>query len=81
MNFRELGLIDPILKALEQEGYTTPTPIQQGAIPRRWRAGTCWAAPRRARQDLRLCRPHFTAAGPAPHTGPPHPGFDPYPHP
>ncbi len=33
MNFRELGLIDPILKALEQEGYTTPTPIQQGAIP------------------------------------------------
>ena len=33
MNFRELGLIDPILKALEQEGYTTPTPIQQKAIP------------------------------------------------
>ena len=33
MTFRELGLIDPILKALEQEGYTRPTPIQQGAIP------------------------------------------------
>ena len=33
MNFRELGLIGPILKALEQEGYTTPTPIQSKAIP------------------------------------------------
>ena len=33
MNFRELGLIDPILKALEQQGYTNPTPIQEGAIP------------------------------------------------
>ena len=33
MNFSELGLIDPIVKALRQEGYTNPTPIQQGAIP------------------------------------------------
>ena len=33
MNFRELGLIDPIVKALEQEGYTSPTPIQSKAIP------------------------------------------------
>ena len=33
MTFRELGLMGPILKALEKEGYTTPTPIQQGAIP------------------------------------------------
>ena len=33
MNFRELGLIGPIFKALEQEGYTTPTPIQSKAIP------------------------------------------------
>ena len=33
MNFRELGLIDPIVKALHQEGYTQPTPIQRGAIP------------------------------------------------
>ena len=33
MTFRELGLMGPILKALDAEGYTTPTPIQQGAIP------------------------------------------------
>ena len=33
MKFRELGLIDPIVKALEKQGYTDPTPIQEGAIP------------------------------------------------
>jgi ATP-dependent RNA helicase RhlE len=33
LNFSELHLIAPILKALETEGYTTPTPIQERAIP------------------------------------------------
>ncbi|MFD0797950.1 DEAD/DEAH box helicase [Maribacter chungangensis] len=33
MTFKELGLAEPILKALETEGYTNPTPIQQQAIP------------------------------------------------
>lgn len=33
MAFKNLGIIDPILQALAQEGYTTPTPIQQQAIP------------------------------------------------
>jgi ATP-dependent RNA helicase RhlE len=33
MSFDELGLIQPILKALQHEGYTTPTPIQAQAIP------------------------------------------------
>lgn len=28
-----MGLIDPLLKALQHEGYTTPTPIQAQAIP------------------------------------------------
>ena len=32
-NFTELGLAAPILKALQDEGYTTPTPIQAQAIP------------------------------------------------
>jgi ATP-dependent RNA helicase RhlE len=31
--FKDLHLIEPIAKALEQEGYTTPTPIQEQAIP------------------------------------------------
>jgi ATP-dependent RNA helicase RhlE len=31
--FNELNLIEPILKALQTEGYTTPTPIQEQAIP------------------------------------------------
>lgn len=33
MLFTDLNLIKPILDALETEGYTKPTPIQQGAIP------------------------------------------------
>ncbi|TAE35531.1 MAG: DEAD/DEAH box helicase [Sphingobacteriales bacterium] len=33
VSFNDLGLIDPIKKALAAEGYTTPTPIQQKAIP------------------------------------------------
>lgn len=33
MTFNELKVIEPILKALIQEGYSTPTPIQQEAIP------------------------------------------------
>lgn len=33
MSFNNLQLIEPLLKALEQEGYSKPTPIQQQAIP------------------------------------------------
>ncbi len=33
MQFSDLSLIDPILKALAEEGYSTPTPIQEQAIP------------------------------------------------
>lgn len=33
MTFKELGLAEPILRALEAEGYTHPTPIQEKAIP------------------------------------------------
>ncbi|MDQ6480786.1 DEAD/DEAH box helicase [Dyadobacter sp. LHD-138] len=33
MTFQELDLIEPIRKALTEEGYTTPTPIQAKAIP------------------------------------------------
>ena len=33
MTFNDLGIIAPILKAIEDEGYTNPTPIQQQAIP------------------------------------------------
>jgi len=33
MSFQDLKLIEPILRALKTEGYTTPTPIQQQAIP------------------------------------------------
>ena len=33
MTFENLNLIEPILKALQKEGYSTPTPIQEKSIP------------------------------------------------
>ena len=33
MTFKELGIIEPILRAVESEGYTKPTPIQEQSIP------------------------------------------------
>ena len=33
MLFEQLGLIEPIMKALKTEGYTQPTPIQEQSIP------------------------------------------------
>ena len=33
MLFNELNIIEPILSALESEGYRTPTPIQEKSIP------------------------------------------------
>jgi ATP-dependent RNA helicase RhlE len=34
MKFNELGLTGPILKAIDYEGYDTPTPIQVAVIPK-----------------------------------------------
>jgi ATP-dependent RNA helicase RhlE len=33
MSFESLGLSDPLLKAIEKKGYTTPSPIQEKCIP------------------------------------------------
>ncbi|MBI9068514.1 MAG: DEAD/DEAH box helicase [Salinivirgaceae bacterium] len=33
MTFKELGIIEPIQKALEAQGYEQPTPIQEQSIP------------------------------------------------
>ena len=33
MSFKNLNLIQPLLKAIDNQGYTTPTPIQKQAIP------------------------------------------------
>jgi ATP-dependent RNA helicase RhlE len=33
ITFNDLGLIEPLVKALEKQGYTNPTPIQEKAIP------------------------------------------------
>lgn len=31
--FKELGLIEPLLRAVDEQGYTTPSPVQAQAIP------------------------------------------------
>jgi ATP-dependent RNA helicase RhlE len=33
MTFKELGLTEALLKAVEDKGYETPSPIQEKAIP------------------------------------------------
>jgi ATP-dependent RNA helicase RhlE len=33
MTFKELGIIEPILKSLQAQGYSNPTPIQEQSIP------------------------------------------------
>ena len=33
MTFKDLGIIEPILRALDAEGYAHPTPIQEQSIP------------------------------------------------
>jgi ATP-dependent RNA helicase RhlE len=33
MTFKELEIIEPILRALQEKGYTQPTPIQEQSIP------------------------------------------------
>ncbi len=38
-SFSDLGLIEPLLRALAAEGYATPTPIQAQAIPQLLRGG------------------------------------------
>ena len=33
MSFKDLGLKDALLRAVKEKGYTTPSPIQEKAIP------------------------------------------------
>ena len=33
MHFTDLGLAEPLLRAVREQGYDTPTPIQAQAIP------------------------------------------------
>jgi ATP-dependent RNA helicase RhlE len=34
MSFQQLGLFAPLLRAIEAQGHTTPTPVQEKAIPK-----------------------------------------------
>ncbi len=43
-NFADLGLAEPLLRAIAETGYTTPTPIQAQAIPQVLKGGDLLAA-------------------------------------
>jgi ATP-dependent RNA helicase RhlE len=44
MTFTSLGLSIPLLRAIAEKGYETPTPIQSAAIPVILRGGDVWAS-------------------------------------
>jgi ATP-dependent RNA helicase RhlE len=44
MLFTDLGLSEPILRAISEEGYTSPTPIQEKSIPAVLKGGDLLAA-------------------------------------
>ena len=44
MLFKDLGLSEPILRAISEEGYTSPTPIQEKSIPAVLKGGDLLAA-------------------------------------
>ncbi len=44
MSFSSLGLSPLLLRAVEEQGYCVPTPIQAAAIPRILRGGDVWAS-------------------------------------
>ena len=48
MSFDHLGLTPELLRAVAQQGYTEPTPVQHEASPMSSPAATCSPAPRRA---------------------------------
>ena len=65
MRFDELGLAPEILRAVAEQGYTEPTPIQQKAIPLVMagkdimggaQTGTGKTAPSRCRRCSACCR-------------------------
>jgi len=61
MLFNELGLSAELLRAVEEQGYEKPTPIQREAIPTFSKATIFSPAPRRARarplaSRCRCCR-------------------------
>ncbi len=57
--FDELGLSDEMLRAIENLGYTAPTPVQAGSIPVVLEAATCLPPlrPAPARRPPFCCRP------------------------
>ena len=58
-SFDALGLNQEIMGAVEELGYTAPTPVQAGAIPQVLEAATCLPPHKRvrAKRQHSFCQP------------------------
>jgi hypothetical protein len=54
LNFTDLNLIDPIAKAIQEQGYTNPTPIQERSIPEIIKGKDFWVAHRQEQEKRQL---------------------------
>jgi ATP-dependent RNA helicase RhlE len=70
MNFDDLNLAPPLLKAVLEQGYTQPTPSRPRPSPSCCKATTCWPARRPAPARPPALPAHAAAAA----TRPPRPG-------
>lgn len=73
MNFEQLSLTRPLLKAVAEQGYTAPTPIQQKAIPPVLEGRDLLAAPKPAPAKPRPLRCPSCSVWPP--VGPPIPRY------
>lgn len=65
MTFKELNLSAPLLRAVQEAGYETPSPIQAAAIPPVLADRDLMAAPRPVPERRRLLRcPCWTGSPP-----------------
>ncbi len=74
MTFDQIGLAEPILRAVTAEGYSTPTPIQAAAIPAAMTGRDLLGVLKRARERqlrsrCRSCTGLLTTEPPAPLVG------------
>ena len=68
--FTDLGLAEPVQRAVQARNHITPTPIQAQAIPKLLKGATCWVSPRLARKLRPSCSiPSRMAHNPPPKRG------------
>ena len=66
MKFESLGLAEPLVRAVHEQGYTIPTPIQLQAIPAVLNGGDLEGGDRsKSRESLSIRQAGFPGGDPA----------------